>query len=113
MNKHFIIKIKLKCLNGSLNKVTNKQSNALIMQHITDTTYDECTIAIYEDHIDFDESSTSWRQNKKYVGNGMYKYICPCFTKKGNKCGKVTWKNEECCYIHQTTLLQSSLNKRF
>ena len=55
-----------------------------------------------EVNIDFDDASVSWKQNKKYSGNGMYKYICPCITKKGNKCGKATWKDEETCYIHKT-----------
>jgi|LakMenEpi03Aug12_release.lakeMendotaPanAssembly.Ray.scaffolds.fasta_scaffold683934_2 hypothetical protein len=63
------------------------------MQHTNDT---------YEVHIDFNESSIFWRQNKKSIGNGMYKYICPCITKKGHICGNVTWKNEECCYIHSS-----------
>jgi hypothetical protein len=27
-----------------------------------------------DDEFDFDESSRAWRQNKTYVGNGMFKY---------------------------------------
>ena len=32
--------------------------------------------ALYKVEIDFDESSLAWKANKKYVGNGTYKYIC-------------------------------------
>ena len=53
-----------------------------------------------EVNIDFDDAIMYWNQNKKSVGNGMYKYICVCITKKGDKCGKATWKNGESCYIH-------------
>ena len=69
------------------------------MQTISETNQDE--VPLYEVNIDFDDASVSWKQNKKYSGNGMYKYICPCITKKGNKCGKATWKDEETCYIHK------------
>ena len=31
----------------------------------------------YEVNIDFDEASEAWRANKKYIGNGSYKYITP------------------------------------
>ena len=31
----------------------------------------------YEVNIDFDEASNFWKQNKKSIGNGQYKYICP------------------------------------
>lgn len=30
--------------------------------------------AQYEVNIDFDESSIEWRKNKKYIGNGEFKY---------------------------------------
>ena len=33
--------------------------------------------ALYEVNIDFDEASEAWRANKKYIGNGSYKYITP------------------------------------
>ena len=39
------------------------------------TTYEKK--ALYEVNIDFDEASEAWRANKKYIGNGSYKYITP------------------------------------
>jgi hypothetical protein len=39
------------------------------------TTYEKNTL--YEVNIDFDEASEAWRANKKYIGNGCYKYITP------------------------------------
>jgi hypothetical protein len=41
--------------------------------------------AIFEVNIDFDDASATWKSNKKYIGNGSYKYVC---AKKGinNKC---------------------------
>lgn len=33
--------------------------------------------ALFEVNIDFDEASEAWRANKKYIGNGSYKYITP------------------------------------
>ena len=59
-------------------------------------------IQTYKVDIDFDEASKAWKQNKKYVGNGTYKYICPCFTKKGDKCERIIWKDGDTCYIHKT-----------
>jgi len=26
--------------------------------------------------INFDEASAAWRENKKHIGNGVFKYIC-------------------------------------
>ena len=33
--------------------------------------------ALYEVNIDFDGASEAWKSNKKYIGNGSYKYITP------------------------------------
>ena len=46
------------------------------------TTYEKN--ALYEVNIDFDEASEAWRANKKYIGNGSYKYITPKITPKNN-----------------------------
>ena len=55
---------------------------------------------IYEVNIDFEEASIEWKKNKKYVGNGTYKYICCANTKAGKKCNKVSISNSEYCKIH-------------
>jgi hypothetical protein len=55
---------------------------------------------LYEVNIDFDDASKQWHANKKFVGNGMYKYICPKITKKGNVCGKKCLPWLDCCKIH-------------
>ena len=36
--------------------------------------------------INFDEASDAWMQNKRSIGNGMYKYCCSATTKSGVKC---------------------------
>ena len=55
----------------------------------------------YEVNIDFDEASNSWKQNKKSIGNGQYKYICQKDKKDGSKCGRVCYKDMEFCWIHR------------
>jgi hypothetical protein len=55
---------------------------------------------LYEVNIDFDDASVAWRSNKKSVGNGCYKYICPA-EKNGIKCGKTCYKESEYCWQHR------------
>jgi len=56
-------------------------------------------LPLYDD-INFDEASKAWRENKKSIGNGMYKYIC-CLPKiNGNKCGKTCLVGEIYCRSH-------------
>ena len=55
----------------------------------------------YEVNIDFDEASNFWKQNKKSIGNGQYKYICPKDKKDCTKCGKNCYKEMEFCWIHR------------
>jgi hypothetical protein len=38
----------------------------------------------YDVNIDFEQASNEWKLNKKYIGNGSYKYIC-CKIGKNNK----------------------------
>lgn len=54
----------------------------------------------YDVNIDFDESSKEWMANKKSIGNGYYKYICPV-EKNGTKCGKSCHTNLPYCWIHR------------
>ena len=60
-----------------------------------------------EVNIDFDDASNAWKQNKKYMGNGTYKYICPNLKKDGTTCGKSCYKNSDLCWHH------SKMRKRF
>jgi hypothetical protein len=52
-------------------------------------------------NINFDEASEAWKQNKKSIGNGMYKYICQVVTTNKTLCCKVVYKNSEYCWIHR------------
>ncbi len=54
-----------------------------------------------EININFDEASSMWRENKQYLGNGSYKYICMAITKKQNQCLNKPLKNCKYCYIHK------------
>ena len=69
------------------------------MQTRSHTNYEKGSI--YNVDIDFDEASEAWKLNKKHIGNGMYKYICNCLTKKGNKCGRECLQGHEYCRWHK------------
>ena len=56
--------------------------------------------AVYEVNIDFDEASNAWRDNKKNLNKGTFKYICCGMTKTGNKCNRQPLENSEYCKIH-------------
>ena len=58
----------------------------------------ECNIIKID--IDFDEASELWKSNKKYVGNGCYKYICACLTKTGNQCKREPMQGLDFCKLH-------------
>lgn len=49
--------------------------------------------------IDFDLAEKAWRENKKPIGNGMFKYVCKGITKKGEQCNNKPSDNGF-CYIH-------------
>jgi hypothetical protein len=49
---------------------------------------------------DFDYASECWKSNKKYVGNGCYKYICQGVTKKNKPCVRTALQGELYCKMH-------------
>ena len=49
--------------------------------------------------IDFDEASLAWRANKKHLGNGQFKYVCPV-VKDFLRCGKNVLKGCMTCRLH-------------
>ena len=55
----------------------------------------------YISNINFDEASEAWKQNKKSIGNGMYKYICQSVTTNKKVCCKTVYKDSEYCWIHR------------
>ena len=57
-------------------------------------------LPLFEVNINFDEASECWRSNKKYIGNGHYKYICCQKTKSGNKCKRESLKFCDYCKMH-------------
>lgn len=54
----------------------------------------------FEVNIDFDEASNAWKSNKKSIGNGSYKYVCP-LEKNGKRCGKSCYKQLLYCWQHR------------
>lgn len=54
----------------------------------------------YEVNIDFDEASEAWKQNKKSIGSGCYKYICEAIRTNGKKCRKNPMTGCKFCSIH-------------
>ena len=53
----------------------------------------------YSVNINFDEAHRAWRENKKSLPNGMFRYTCKAMTKKGHKCNN-TPSNTGYCHIH-------------
>ena len=66
-------------------------------------TRNENSKPLYEVEIDFDEASEAWRENKKNVGQGHFKYICTIPNKKkdGAKCGNSCYKDSQYCWAHR------------
>ena len=60
--------------------------------------------------IDFDEASKAWRQNKKEVGQGHFKYVCIKQT-DGVNCGKACYKNIQYCWSHRGIGYNNNNNK--
>ena len=52
-------------------------------------------------NINFDESQKLWRENKSYIGNGSFKYICGATCKNGKKCHNKPQKKQSHCYLHK------------
>jgi hypothetical protein len=64
---------------------------------------------IYQVDIDFDAASDAWKENKCYIGNGSYKYICCILNKNGKKCGLKCISGDIYCKKHYKKLLQKSV----
>ena len=59
--------------------------------------------ALYEVNIDFDAASEAWKANKKYIGNGSYKYVCAKRGKNNNFCIGKCLPGESYCKTHLKT----------
>jgi hypothetical protein len=57
-------------------------------------------VTIYEVNIDFDAASEAWKANKKYIGNGSYKYVCAKRGKNNNYCIAKCLPGEDYCKTH-------------
>jgi hypothetical protein len=57
-------------------------------------------MSLYDVNIDFDEASKMWRQNKKHIGNGVFKYICCAINKNGLPCNNKPNYNSDYCFTH-------------
>lgn len=49
---------------------------------------------LYDNHIDFDESSREWRKNKVSIGNGYFVYKCQYIHTNRKICNKPIHQNE-------------------
>lgn len=56
--------------------------------------------SFYNVNIDFEEASNAWKLNKKYTGNGCYKYKCIKTTKNGKACKNESLYNCDYCRYH-------------
>lgn len=56
---------------------------------------------IYSNKIDFDEASRLWRQNKKYLGNGFFRYKCAHYSMNKNAfCNNPLYYPQAYCKYH-------------
>jgi hypothetical protein len=56
---------------------------------------------IYSNLIDFDEASRLWRQNKKYLGNGFFRYKCSHYSLTKNAfCNNALYYPQAYCKYH-------------
>ena len=55
---------------------------------------------LYEVFIDFDEATREWKENKKSIGNGCYRYCCLQKTKQGKPCKREACPGTDYCKIH-------------
>jgi hypothetical protein len=53
-----------------------------------------------EPMIDFDDASACWRANKKHLGNGMFKYVCPYMKDDNQRCGRNVKNGNMTCHYH-------------
>jgi len=74
-----------------------------------DQTKNKQMAPLYEVNIDFDGASEAWKANKKYIGNGSYKYICSILKANGEKCGINCIPNEDYCKRHYNILHREKL----
>jgi hypothetical protein len=72
------------------------------METRSQTTYEKN--ALFEVNIDFDNASADWKENKKSIGNGQYKYICTKKNKNNKNCGRNCELNKEFCKIHSISI---------
>ena len=79
---------------------TRMQTRSQTKSETTSQKIYEPMIPLYEVNIDFDGASEAWKFNKKYIGNGNYKYICCSMKANGEKCGIKCMLNENCCRRH-------------
>ena len=65
--------------------------------------------ALYEVNINFDEASKIWRENKRHIGNGTYKYICIKKDKNNKYCSTKCVPGEVYCRTHLKMSIEGRL----
>lgn len=68
--------------------ITRSQAKKEVQSYIYDLANKKQPKPLYEVNIDFDEASEAWKSNKKYIGNGTYKYMCCGHYKNGKPCNR-------------------------
>jgi hypothetical protein len=56
--------------------------------------------AKYEVNIDFDGASEAWKANKRWIGNGSYRYVCAKKGLRNNCCIAKCLPGEIYCRVH-------------
>ena len=66
----------------------------------------------FDNFIDFDLSSKLWRENKKYLGKGVFRYKCSHISSKKNKfCRNNVFNNMLCKYHYSEHRKNNKINK--
>ena len=79
------------------------------MEIINQPTYEENIL--FEVNIDFDEAIAAWRENKKSIGNGHYKYVCTKKNKNNKNCNRECLINSDFCKMHSKTIKINTIDK--
>ncbi len=66
---------------------------------------------LYDVYIDFDDASKCWIENKKSIGNGMYKYVCAKRGHNNNMCISKCLPGEIYCRTHLLLFQKQTQNK--
>lgn len=64
---------------------------------------------IYDNDIDFEDASNCWKENKRVLGGGCYKYLCAKIGINNNRCISKCLPGGIYCKTHLEMFLEGKL----